>query len=120
MLEFDKFIDGVLRTGLNEITIIHGKGTGALTVTINAKQATKVDLIAVTGFGSAAYNVVVFFSDGTQQDLGVGAFGSGDGATKSFDVGKYGKEVTKIVVTQPSPSNGTDYWSEIAILVVPQ
>lgn len=99
---------------------IAGKGTGALTVTINAKQATKVDLIAVTGFGAAAYNVVVFFSDGTQQDLGVGAFGSGDGATKSFDVGKYGKEVTKIVVTQPSPSNGTDYWSEIAILVVPQ
>jgi CBS domain-containing protein len=30
MLDLDKFIDGVLRTGLNEITIIHGKGTGAL------------------------------------------------------------------------------------------
>lgn len=95
---------------------IAGKGTGALTVTIEAKEATYIDIIAVTGYGSAAYNVVVFFDDGTQQDLGVGAFGSGEGATKSFDVGRV---VTKIVVTQPSPSNGTDYWSEIAILVVP-
>ena len=30
MLDLDKFIDAVLRTGLNEITIIHGKGTGTL------------------------------------------------------------------------------------------
>lgn len=30
MLDLDNFIDGVLRTGLNQITIIHGKGTGAL------------------------------------------------------------------------------------------
>lgn len=30
MLDLDVFIDSVLRTGLNEITIIHGKGTGAL------------------------------------------------------------------------------------------
>lgn len=96
---------------------IAAKGTGALTVTIEAKEATYVDIIAVTGYGSAAYNVVVFFDDGTQKDLGVGAFGSGDSATKPFNVGK---AVTKIVITQPSPSNGSDYWSEIAILVVPQ
>lgn len=30
MLDLDVFIDSVLRSGLNEITIIHGKGTGAL------------------------------------------------------------------------------------------
>lgn len=30
MLDLDSFIDGVLRSGLNELTIIHGKGTGAL------------------------------------------------------------------------------------------
>ena len=96
---------------------IAAKGTGALTVTIEAKEATYVDIIAVTGFGSAAYNVIVTYEDGTQKDLGVGAFGSGDSATKAFNVGK---AVTKIVVTQPSPSNGTDYWSEISILVVPQ
>lgn len=30
MMDLDMFIDSVLRTGLNEITVIHGKGTGAL------------------------------------------------------------------------------------------
>jgi DNA mismatch repair protein MutS2 len=30
LLDLDYFIDGVLRMGLNEFTIIHGKGTGAL------------------------------------------------------------------------------------------
>lgn len=94
-----------------------GDGKGAFTVTITAKEATYVDIISVTGFGSAAYNVVVFFDDGTQKDLGIKSFGSGDSATQSFTVGR---AITKIVVSQPSPSNGTDYWSEIAILVVPQ
>ncbi|MBQ3041276.1 MAG: InlB B-repeat-containing protein [Clostridia bacterium] len=95
---------------------IAAKGTGALTVTIEAKEATYVDIIAVTGFGSAAYNVTVYFEDGTSKDLGVGAFGSGDSATKAFNVNKV---VTKIVVSQPSPANGTDYWSEVSILIVP-
>lgn len=94
-----------------------GDGKGAFTVTITAKEATYVDIISVTGFGSAAYNVVVFFDDGTQKDLGIKSFGSGDSATQSFTVGR---AITKIVVSQPSPSNGTDYWSEIAILIVPQ
>lgn len=30
ILDLDMFIDGVLRSGLNELTIVHGKGTGAL------------------------------------------------------------------------------------------
>lgn len=30
ILDLDMFIDSVIRSGLNEITIIHGKGTGAL------------------------------------------------------------------------------------------
>ncbi|MBE6834642.1 MAG: endonuclease MutS2 [Ruminococcaceae bacterium] len=30
LLDLDYFIDGVLRMGLNEFTVIHGKGTGAL------------------------------------------------------------------------------------------
>ena len=98
---------------------IAAKGTGALTVTITAKEAVQVDIIAVTGFGAAAYNVVVFYDDGTQKDLGVGAFGSGDSATKPFNVDA-SKLVTKIVITQPSPANGTDYWSEVSILVVPK
>ncbi|MCR4594672.1 MAG: endonuclease MutS2 [Clostridiales bacterium] len=35
-LDIDKYIDDVLRTGLNEFTIIHGKGTGALKKGIHA------------------------------------------------------------------------------------
>lgn len=30
ILDLDMFIDGVLRSGLNELTIVHGKGTGKL------------------------------------------------------------------------------------------
>ncbi|MCR4614601.1 MAG: endonuclease MutS2 [Clostridiales bacterium] len=30
LIELDRFIDSSLRTGLNEFTIVHGKGTGAL------------------------------------------------------------------------------------------
>ena len=30
LMELDRFIDKALRTGLNEFTIVHGKGTGAL------------------------------------------------------------------------------------------
>lgn len=35
LLKLDKFIDQALLTGLSEIRIVHGKGTGALKVTIN-------------------------------------------------------------------------------------
>ena len=30
LIELDRFIDQGLRTGLNEFTVVHGKGTGAL------------------------------------------------------------------------------------------
>ena len=30
LMTLDRFIDTALRTGLNEFTVIHGKGTGAL------------------------------------------------------------------------------------------
>ena len=94
-----------------------GKGTGAIVVTVNAKEATYVDIIALTGYGSATYNVVVTYKDGTQEDLGMGSFGSGEGATTPFTVGK---EITKIVITMPSCSIGADYWVELSMLVVPQ
>ncbi|MBQ8545415.1 MAG: InlB B-repeat-containing protein [Clostridia bacterium] len=93
-----------------------GKGTGALVVTMDAKEAVYVDIFAVTGFGSASYYVTVYYNDGTFKDIGVGSFGSGDTATKAFNIGA---TVTKIVVTMESPSNGTDYWSELSVLVVP-
>ena len=95
---------------------IAAKGTGALTVSTEAKEAVYVDIFAVTGFGSAAYNVTVYYDNGTQKTIGVGAFGSGESATKAFTIGA---TVTKFVVTMEAPSNGTDYWSEISILVVP-
>ena len=94
-----------------------GKGTGAIVVTVNAKEATYVDIIALTGYGSATYNVVVTYKDGTTEDLGMGSFGSGEGATTPFTVGK---EITKIVITMPSCSIGADYWVELSMLVVPQ
>ena len=94
-----------------------GKATGAIVVTVTAKEATYVDIIALTGYGSATYNVVVTYEDGTQEDLGMGSFGSGEGATKPFTVGK---KITKVVITMPSCSKGTDYWIELSMLVVPQ
>ena len=94
-----------------------GKGTGAIVVTTTAKEATYVDIVAVTGYGSAPYNVVVTYADGTQRDLGLGSFGSGEGATKSFTVGA---EITKIVITMSTCSIGSDYWVELSILTVPK
>lgn len=102
---------------MNNTKSFAGKGTGAIVVTTEAKESTYVDIIAVTGYGSSAYNVVVTFDDGTEKDLGLGSFGSGDNATKPFNVGA---NITKIVVTMPTCSIGTDYWVELSILVVPQ
>ncbi len=94
-----------------------GDGTGAFTVIVEAKEAVWVDIFAVTGQGSAAYTVTVFYADGTSKELPPGSFGSGETATKAFTIEAM---VTKFVVTMPNPSNGTDFWSEISILVVPK
>ena len=95
---------------------IAGDGKGAITVTIEAKQATYVDIFAVTGQGSGSYVVTVYYANGTSKDIGVGSFGSGDTATKAFTIED---SVTKFVVYMESPSNGTDYWSELSVLVNP-
>lgn len=102
---------------MNNTKSFAGKGTGAIVVTSEAKEATYVDMIAVTGYGSSAYNVVVTFENGDTKDLGLGSFGSGDGATKTFNVGA---KITKIVITMGSCSVGSDYWVELSILVVPK
>ncbi len=94
-----------------------GKGTGAITVTVNAKEATYVDIIALTGYGSASYTIVVTDDKGVEHDLGLGSFGSGTGATKPFDVNM---TITKIVINMPSCSIGSDYWVELSVLVVPK
>ena len=102
---------------MNNTKSFAGKGTGAIVVTTEAKESTYVDIIAVTGYGSSAYNVVVTYENGDTKDLGLGSFGSGEGATKSFTVGA---NITKIVITMGSCSVGSDYWVELSILVVPQ
>lgn len=99
-------VDGDFTTGS-----FCGKGTGAVTVTIEAKQATYIDIFCVAGNGSSSYTVTVYYADGNSQAIGIGSFGS----TKPFDV--YA-EVTKIEVCMESPSNGMDFWCEIAALVV--
>lgn len=97
---------------------VAGKGTGAVVFTVEAKEAVYVDLFAVTGYGGAAYTVTAYLDDGTTRELGVGSFGSSiDSATKSFNVGA---TVTKFVATMESPSQGSDFWIEISILVVPK
>ena len=96
---------------------ICGNGTGAVTVTMEAKEAVYVDMFAVTGYGTASYFVTAFYDDGTSEEIDMGSFGSGDTATKAFDVKRV---VTKFVVTMPACSNGQDYWSELSALVIPE
>ena len=77
---------------------VAGKGTGAVTFTVEAKEAVYVDLFAVTGYGGSAYTVTAYLDDGTTKELGVGSFGSSiDSATKAFNVGA---KVTKFVARQ--------------------
>lgn len=96
-----------------------GKGTGALTVTLTAKdsEGVYVDVFCVSGSGGATYTVSAIYADGTRADIGPGAFGGSreDSATKSFEINAV---VVSLVVTMPSPSNGSDYWAEIAACVV--
>ena len=107
-------VDGDFKTGT-----FCGKGTGALTVTLTAKDAegVYVDVFCVSGSGGATYTVSAIYADGTRADIGPGAFGGPreDSATKSFEINAV---VVSLIVTMPSPSNGSDYWAEIAACVV--
>lgn len=90
---------------------ISGKGTGSVTVTLTAKRATYVDIFTVTGDGAASYTVTVTYSDGTQETIGLGSFGS----TRSFTIEA---SVVQITVHMESPSDGSDFWSELAAYVI--
>ena len=61
MLDLDKFIDGVLRTGLNQITIIHGKGTGALRkgIHIYLRKHPNIRTFRVGTFGEGEEGVTI-------------------------------------------------------------
>lgn len=101
-------VNGTFEPG-NEGTIA-GKGTGALTCTLNLTNPTAVDMIYVKGRGSASIEVTVTYEDGSTKMLGIGSFGD---EPAKFDV--EGKVITKVVVYMPNPSNGTDYWQEITL-----
>lgn len=92
---------------------VAGKGTGSITVTLNAKEATYIDFFTVTGDGSASYTVTVTYADGTASTLGVGSF-EADGATKAFTVKA---EIIKVVIYMETPSKGEDYWQEVGAFV---
>ncbi len=61
ILDLDKFIDSILRTGLNEITIIHGKGTGALRkgIHIHLRKHPNIRTFRVGTFGEGEEGVTI-------------------------------------------------------------
>lgn len=61
MLDLDMFIDLVLRSGLNEITIIHGKGTGALRkgIHIYLRKHPNIRTFRVGTFGEGEEGVTI-------------------------------------------------------------
>lgn len=62
LIELDRFIDMGLRTGLNEFTIVHGKGTGALrsavTRYLKASPFVKSSRLGVYGEGEDGVTIV--------------------------------------------------------------
>ena len=62
LIELDRFIDQGLRTGLNEFTVVHGKGTGALrsavTRYLKASPFVKSSRLSVYGEGEDGVTIV--------------------------------------------------------------
>ncbi|MBQ7122334.1 MAG: endonuclease MutS2 [Clostridia bacterium] len=62
LIELDRFIDQGLRTGLNEFTVVHGKGTGALrsavTHYLKASPYVKTSRLGVYGEGEDGVTIV--------------------------------------------------------------
>ncbi len=62
LIELDRFIDSGLRTGLNEFTVVHGKGTGALRTAVTrylkASPYVKSSRLGVYGEGEDGVTIV--------------------------------------------------------------
>jgi len=62
LIELDRFIDQGLRTGLNEFTVVHGKGTGALRTAVTrylkASPYVKSSRLGVYGEGEDGVTIV--------------------------------------------------------------
>lgn len=63
LIELDRFIDHSLRTGLNEFTIVHGKGTGALRTAVTrylkSSPYVKSSRLGVYGEGEDGVTIVI-------------------------------------------------------------
>ncbi|MBQ2904744.1 MAG: endonuclease MutS2 [Clostridia bacterium] len=63
LIELDRFIDMGLRTGLNEFTIVHGKGTGALRTAVTrylkASPYVKSSRLGLYGEGEDGVTIVI-------------------------------------------------------------
>jgi DNA mismatch repair protein MutS2 len=63
LIELDRFIDAGLRSGLNEFTIVHGKGTGALRTAVTrylkASPYVKSSRLGLYGEGEDGVTIVV-------------------------------------------------------------
>ena len=96
-----------------------GNGTGAVKAIFDSKDpdGVYVDVICVAGAGSSTYTVSITYADGSTQDLGIGAFGGSreNPAVKPFDVYD---TIVSIEIKMANPSNGMDWWSEVAICVI--
>ena len=105
---------GALINGNYTDTPIAPKEGGAFVVTLEAGVATYVDAFAVTGFGYSEYYVTVYYENGDMAVIGSGTFGENGTETTVFTVNA---TVTKFVVTMENPSNGSDKWSELSVLL---
>ena len=110
---FGKPDPGTLINGLYDDKNIAGKGTSAVTATIEAKSPTHVDVFTVTGEGSSSYTVIAVDENGEEHIIDRSSFGG----TRFFEINAI---VTKIIVYMESPSEGTDYWQELGCYVIEQ
>ncbi|MBQ8840499.1 MAG: InlB B-repeat-containing protein [Clostridia bacterium] len=90
-----------------------------ISVTLEFEKATMVDVIYVAGQGTAGYTITWYDADGEEVGYDRGAFGS-IAAGNYIVMFEVGAEIAKVVIEQPTPSYGQDYWSEIRLAQYPE
>ena len=89
-----------------------------ISVTLDFEKATMVDVIYVAGQGTAGYTITWYDADGEEVGYDRGAFGS-IAAGNYIVMFEVGAEIAKVVIEQPTPSYGQDYWGEIRLAQYP-
>ncbi|MBQ7761702.1 MAG: InlB B-repeat-containing protein [Clostridia bacterium] len=90
-----------------------------ITVTLEFESATVVDVIYVAGQGTAGYTITWYDADGEEVSFSKGAFGSVE-AGNYINMFEVGAEIAKVVIEQPTPSYGQDYWGEVRLARYPE